>query len=73
MYETRYHSKTAQSHLLMFEFELTFLGGGIEIYARMRQGGSKVKQPIEQSSCSKTHRDMEQETKKEENYTRTQL
>lgn len=57
----------------MFEFELTFLGGGFEIYARMRQGGSNVKQPIEQFSCSKTHRDMEQETKKEENYTRTQL
>lgn len=56
MYETRYHSKKAQSHLLMFEFELTFLGGGFEIYARMRQGGSKVKQPIEQFSCNKTPR-----------------
>lgn len=45
---------------------MPFRGDRMEIYARMRQDAFSVKQPIEQSSYSKTHRDMEQETKKED-------
>lgn len=45
-----------------FDFEM------IQIYARMRHDSFTGKQPIEQPSCSKKHRDMEQDTEKEQHY-----
>lgn len=54
------------SHVLWFGAKLTLLGERIQIYARMRHDSFTVKQPTEHFSCSKEHRDKEQDTEKEE-------
>lgn len=61
-------AKQHNLNLLSFGVELTSLGERIQIYARMRHDSFTGKQPMEQSSCSQKHRDMEQGTEKEQHY-----